>query len=78
MNKAEFQMDGAKILAHRLKLVLPHIVFPQHSAFLEDMQIVDSVVVVHECLDSKFYKGKYEWFIIWIFKKLMIMWICLF
>lgn len=42
------------MLVNRLKVVLPYLVSPNQSVFLEGRQIVDFVVVAHESLHSKF------------------------
>lgn len=50
-----------KILANRLKRVLLYIISLVQSAFLEGRQIVDLVVVAHECLILNFHQGMRVW-----------------
>ncbi|XP_011627897.1 uncharacterized protein LOC105421599 [Amborella trichopoda] len=42
-----------KMLAERLKVVLPDIIFCPQSAFIKDRLITDSVLVTQECIHSR-------------------------
>lgn len=63
----------AKVLANRLRKVVDKIISNPQNAFVKGRQILDSVLMANECLDSHIKSGEPVYFVNWILRRLMIM-----
>lgn len=48
----------AKVMANRLKLILPRIINPNQGGFVVGCQILDGIVLAHEIVHSTFTSGE--------------------
>ena len=63
----------SKVLANRFQRVANGLISNSQNAFMKGRQILDSMLITSECIDSRLKTGIQGYFVSWMWRRHMIM-----